>query len=442
MPRMRILALTHLAPPDPARDVHGVYRRFRLFVRALAGLEHVDILHFVGSDRLGRNSEERETARSREAWGTPVRVRLAPINDKPRSFAGTLLAPFRLAQRGDFRPYAGEAQRAALRGLLAEGPDLVFAHRISMAELMRLAGGTRAPVIVDIDDIEHDMRLRAARSATSVGRAAASMAQVPALLLAERRAVSGAARAFVCSQADRARLAARGFDSRKLRVAPNALELPDMRAPLTTEPVLLFLGAFGHEPNRRAAERLIDRVWPRVTSRMPRARLLIAGARPERIAAFASPPPGVTFTGFAPDLDALYARVRAVCCPMDEGGGTRIKLIEAAGRGKPIISTAVGAEGLAFGDGQEILLAETDEELAEGALRLLTDDARADALAAAAFDRASRSYRAEAVERSIAAEIAAAAQSLGRTASTSHAGDDRHGAITAEAAFRKAPPCG
>jgi glycosyltransferase involved in cell wall biosynthesis len=241
---------------------------------------------------------------------------------------------------------------------------------------------------------------------------------------------------FVCSQTDRDKFAARGFDTARIRIAPNALDLPTVCAPLAAEPVLLFLGAFGHEPNRRAAERLIGRIWPLVRARSRNARLLIAGRNPERIAQFPSPPPGVTFTGFAPDLDALYARTRAVCCPMDEGGGTRIKLIEAAGRGKPIVSTAVGAEGLAFVAGREILMGETDGELAAGALQLLGDDALAGAMAAAAFARASLLYSAEAVERGICAEITSVLRRAPDGASSRPALAELPASIAV-----KAPPC-
>jgi glycosyltransferase involved in cell wall biosynthesis len=433
---MRILALTHLAPPDPSRDVHGVYRRFRLFVRALAAFGDIEVLHFTAEASTGHAAEKRAAAWAGEAWGVPVRVRLAPINTRPRSLAGALAAPLLLAGRGDFRPYAGPEQRSVVRRLLMEKPGLVFAHRLSMAELLRLSGGTQAPVILDIDDIEHDVRLRAASHAPTIGRRAALLAEIPALFLAERRAVGAAARAFVCSEADRAKLAARGVDADQLRVAPNALDLPEMRPPLCPAPVLLFLGAFGHEPNRRAAERLIGRVWPLVHARAPRAQLLMAGAQPERIAQFRSPPRGVSFTGFVPDLDALYAGARAICCPMDEGGGTRVKLIEAAGRGKPIISTAVGAEGLAFANGRDILLAETDTELAKGALQLLHDDARADNLAAAAFLCATRHYRAENVERGIAKDMASALRTV-----TADGERERARRPVAETLRAKVPPC-
>jgi glycosyltransferase involved in cell wall biosynthesis len=408
---MRSLVLTPLAPPDPFRDVHGVYRRFRLFVRALAALGDVEIVHFGAVGANGFHDDH-------IVWGTSVRTLVVPLNARPRSQFESLTTLFRVKDRGDFRPYLGRAQRQAARDLLATKPDLVFAHRVPMAELVRLAGGTDAPLVLDIDDIEHDVRLRALRNATALRRKTALLAEIPALYLAERRAVTSALLSFVCSSTDRQKLVARGFRQAAIRIAPNALDLPLRRPALTRSPTVLFLGAYGHEPNRRAAERLIGTIWPLIRARSPTARLIVAGAQPERIRQFAERGHGVFFPGFVADLDELYASTRVVCCPMADGGGTRIKLIEAAGRGKPIVSTAMGAEGLAFTHGHSILLAETDEQLADATVHILHDETAAEALAEAAFAQACSLYQAANVEQRISATIASSLRARGTTAAS------------------------
>ena len=80
-------------------------------------------------------------------------------------------------------------------------------------------------------------------------------------------------------------------------------------------------------------------VWPLIRKACPEARLIIAGNKPERIPSFASHPPGVEFTGFVEDLGQLYQRVGIVCCSILSGGGTRLKILEAAAYGKAIVST-------------------------------------------------------------------------------------------------------
>lgn len=107
---------------------------------------------------------------------------------------------------------------------------------------------------------------------------------------------------------------------------------------------------------------------------MPEARLLIAGPNPELIPEFALNPANVEFTGFVESLHSLYKRSRVACCPILAGGGTRIKIIEAAAYAKPIVATTIGAEGLDFVNGQEIFLRDNAAGFAEACVKLLRDE--------------------------------------------------------------------
>jgi glycosyltransferase involved in cell wall biosynthesis len=108
----------------------------------------------------------------------------------------------------------------------------------------------------------------------------------------------------------------------------------------------------------------------------------------------------VTFAGFVDDLDQWYRRARVVCCPVYYGAGTRVKIIEAAAHAKAIVSTHLGAEGLNFQDGREIVLRDTTADLADECVRLLRDASAAEQLGAAARDSARAIYdRSAVVER-------------------------------------------
>jgi glycosyltransferase involved in cell wall biosynthesis len=63
-----------------------------------------------------------------------------------------------------------------------------------------------------------------------------------------------------------------------------------------------------------------------------------------------------------------------VVAPLRLGSGTRTKIIEAMAWGLPLVSTTLGAEGIDVVDGEHLLLADTGEALAEGLIRLLTDE--------------------------------------------------------------------
>jgi glycosyltransferase involved in cell wall biosynthesis len=122
-----------------------------------------------------------------------------------------------------------------------------------------------------------------------------------------------------------------------------------------------------------AADHLIKNIWPAVLSSLPEARLLVAGAKPESLTSYTEKPRGVTFVGFVDDLAKLYEEVAVVCCPILSGAGTRIKILEAAAYGRPIVSTTIGAEGIELKNGEEILIRDDPKSFAEACIRLLTD---------------------------------------------------------------------
>jgi glycosyltransferase involved in cell wall biosynthesis len=404
---MRCLVVTVLPPPDPARNRHGVFQRLGLFVQALAGAGHeVEIVHFVPPGETGEEAERLAAVRAAQVWRVVVRVRLLPLDLAPRRLHQTASLPASLRFRADYRPFLGHPGVTVLRELLAAGFGMILAHRLPAMELLSKACGHRAPVFFDLDDVEHLVKRRAAGAAHGLASRMKKRLEVPALAEAERRALRRAALTFICSDHDFERLAAGGFDVSRVVVAANAVDIPECRPPLSRRPVALFLGHYGYAPNVEAAERLISSIWPRIRQQIPDAELLIAGGEPERIPSFREQPEGVTFPGFVDDLDALYDSVRIVCCPLRNGGGTRLKLIEAAARGKPMIATSIAMEGLAFRNGIEAIVRDDDGRLAEACTRLLTDDDRAEAQAKAAYRSVGALHNPQRIRAQIAAAIA------------------------------------
>jgi glycosyltransferase involved in cell wall biosynthesis len=77
--------------------------------------------------------------------------------------------------------------------------------------------------------------------------------------------------------------------------------------------------------------------------------------------------------GTVPDMRPYFRRATLVVVPLLHGGGTRLKILEAGASGKAIVSTSVGAEGLAFRPGHDLVLADTPEEFADAVTRLCRD---------------------------------------------------------------------
>ncbi len=147
---------------------------------------------------------------------------------------------------------------------------------------------------------------------------------------------------------------------------------------------MLFLGSFRHTPNQIALDWFTREVLPLVLERMPSARLLVAGSDPPPRHAFHDPAGAIDLLGFVDDIQPLFARCAVFICPIRNGSGVRVKLLEAFASGIPVVSTILGAEGLAREDGEFCLLSDDPAGFAERVVRLLRDSAYAAQLAARA----------------------------------------------------------
>lgn len=140
----------------------------------------------------------------------------------------------------------------------------------------------------------------------------------------------------------------------------------------------LFVGSFAHRPNRLAAEFLVHRLWPTIASRIPGARLVLAGRGSEEFLASSSGIESwrdqrVEALGFVDDLTPHFRESRLFLAPLPEGGGIKIKILEAMARGIPIVTTAVGAEGIAGEKESVFFLAECDDTFADAVLAAYKD---------------------------------------------------------------------
>ncbi|MFN2371782.1 MAG: glycosyltransferase family 4 protein [Candidatus Krumholzibacteriia bacterium] len=169
---------------------------------------------------------------------------------------------------------------------------------------------------------------------------------------------------------------------RNLRTVPLGIDTEAVQAvwaPAADEPEThLFVASFSHRPNRLAAELLVTRIWPLVRTARPRARLLLAGRGSQEFLAglpAAAVGPGVTALGFVEDLVALYRSAAVVVAPLPEGGGIKIKILEALAHGVPVVTTPVGAEGITAAADGAAVIAPPDERFAAALVAALEDPA-------------------------------------------------------------------
>jgi len=383
---MRILIVSKYFPSDFVTRVHGVFQRFRMFLDAIKDIGQIDALSYVANDfDVSPASIARLELSLSKYWDVDVRLCLCKRPNvkgpvlKWKHFRSKAIGTF---SRTGFSETNGIEQIKAFEACLNSKPDKIFVHKLgSMGPLLK-THKLLPKVYLDLDDIEHVTFLRGIRLRREWYKQLFNSALVPALFWGEYKAIQLAYRTFVCSDKDKIYLTNRWGLNGVVEV-PNAVKIPETQ-PITSEQTLLFIGSYKYKPNIDAAEFLLKQVWPIVYREIPGARLMIAGEPAEKIRAHAMGIPGVEVLGFVKDLENLYRYSRVICAPILSGGGTRVKIIEAAAYGKPIVSTRIGAEGLQMRDGYDILIRDDPKLFAEACIKLLTDFEQCNQLGSAA----------------------------------------------------------
>lgn len=160
----------------------------------------------------------------------------------------------------------------------------------------------------------------------------------------------------------------------------------------------VFVGLLSLPHNEDGVRAFLTDVWPSVLNRMPKARLRIIGrdcgpALAEMAGRHAE---SVTLEGYVDDLTEVLASAAGLINYLRFGSGIKLKVIEALGRGLPVVSTSVGADGFATGPEHGVLVADQAETFAE-ALCDLTDPARNRAVSEGARGQFDATYARDAV---------------------------------------------
>lgn len=139
-----------------------------------------------------------------------------------------------------------------------------------------------------------------------------------------------------------------------------------------SENALFHIGAMNWLPNEEGIRWFLDRVWPKVHEEIPGVKLYLAGREmPEWLLKLELE--NVVVVGEVDDA-ATFIRSKSISiAPLLSGSGIRVKIIESMSLGKAVISTSIGAEGINYTHGKDILIADTPEEFVQ-AIELLYND--------------------------------------------------------------------
>ncbi len=383
LPKCRLLVLTPQLPYPP--DQGAPIRNWN-FLRYLGSTSTYDIT-LLSFARPDEHNTAAESAALRVLHTLCRRVEIV-VAPPPRSKASRLQALITNRVPDLALRLASSAFGAKLRELLeTEGFDALLCEGLELAAFVMATlpiKAHRPRLILDEHNAEWLLQQRAYQNDREAGprrypAAVYSLVQAHRLRRYEAQALNFFDLAIAVSLDDKAALLEIGGADHKIKVIPNGINLDEF-APTPSaiiEPdTLVFTGTMDFRPNVDAVTWFAREIWPIIRAHKPAARFTIVGRRPAPAVVALAQLPGIVVTGSVPDARPYIQRSSVYVVPMRIGGGVRFKVLEALAMGKAVVTTPMGADGIALTPDHEAIVATEPAAFARAVLTLLDNPSR------------------------------------------------------------------
>jgi len=278
--------------------------------------------------------------------------------------------------------YTTAAMQRELEHFLGEGEfDIIQMESIHlMSYLPSIRRARKRPIVVcDWHNIESELmrryseRERGRLRGAYAGRTSRQMSEF------EKRALRDFDAHVVVSQRDADRMRAINPDAR-IFVVENGVDTAfyaalEEKAELPARRIV-FVGSMDYHANIDGAVNFANSAWPRLRKRQPGLIFTIVGKDPAPAVRELGQLPGIEVTGTVDDVRPFYREAIAAVVPLNVGGGSRLKILEAMAAGVPVVSTTLGAEGLDVQRDENIVIADSTEELIESITSVVENEDR------------------------------------------------------------------
>lgn len=385
---MRVLWLSHFIPYPPRGG--NLQRSYNLLRQAAKSFD----VSLVALNVHGASQEQ--VAEYRSALGSfcdKVEIWDTPYPWKGWRWQAELIRSTASRVPFSFRPLFSEDLCRMWTEKLAAHPDaLVHIDAIDLALFVGAADGFRKV----LNHHNCESALLARRAARETNPLKKKYLELEAKKIARwERELSGKFQVNTVVSDDDERLLRSINPAAHIHVVENGVDTDYFRPmDIPEEPhSLVFTGSLDWQPNISAIQDFVRDVWPLVKQGCPDAKLSVAGKSPaENVLRLADRDSSIAVFPSPEDMRPLLARASVYICPILEGGGTRLKILDAMAMGKPIVSTPIGCEGLRVTPGRDILTGDSAEALADLVLRLFANDALRGQLGSSARDLVEREY--------------------------------------------------
>ncbi len=254
-------------------------------------------------------------------------------------------------------------------------PDIVLFNHIRSAWMIpHLRKDTLVPLAYLAHNAEAETNCHLARTHRNILKRAVLRLDTVKLASLERQILSSAAVSIALTEEDACRLSALQPDSH-LCVIPPSMEFPLDSVALSEKITrLLLVGSFYWEPKRANVEWLVNGVLPILSSKIPEIKLQIVGGGAQLLFGGRTMDSRIEIISDVISTAPFFRESSIFLVPERQIGGIKIKTIEAAGYGLPVVSTSPGIEGTRLSNGTSCLVGDTPESFASCVLRLIRDD--------------------------------------------------------------------
>lgn len=373
---MRILWVSHLVPNPPKA---GVLLRSHYLVKELAKHHEVDLMAFTQKGLLAPyfNTVEEGIVKSKEvleAMCGKVEFFDCPVDKSKLSKIWCALYSLVSPHPYNINWLKSEEFGACLEKWHRDNPyDLIHFDTISLAPYAASISNTT--LALDHHNVESHMLVRRAGLETNWLKKIYFWQEGKRLEAIEKKYCPQFQTNITCSDLDSERFE-NFIPQASFKTIPNGVDTEFFK-PANKPPAakrLIFIGTLDWYPNTRAVQYLAHKVWPLLKDKHPDMQVDIIGSKPPAdLVELAKKDDRFNVHGFVDDLTPYLEQATVYVCPIDDGGGTKLKLLDAFAAGKAVVAHPVACEGLYVTDDKNVLLADTPQKYVEAIERLITD---------------------------------------------------------------------
>jgi len=385
---VKILFLSAWFPYPPN---NGSRIRVYNLIRSLAREHEVSLVSLLQADSRREDADKlseicRVASLHESRWFKPGTLR-------------SLVGFFSVRPRSVVDTYDPAIARAVCEAIDRVSPDVLIASQIGAMVYVP----TRCGVPVVFEELEVGSMHRAAAARGMLRRTRARLTWAKHRLFV--RKLLARADAFTCVSARELELAKSLLAPPvKGTVVPNGVDTDHYNG-CSRDPkaeALIYNGALTYGANLDAVRYFVSEILPILRSMRPGVRLRVTGRTEGVDLAGIADCPEVELTGYVDDVRTVLGRSAVCVVPLRQGGGSRLKILEAMAAGVPVVTTSVGAEGLDIEDGLHAIIADSPSDFARAVDMLLGDASLADRLSRDARELVRRSYDWSSIGRRLA----------------------------------------